>query len=147
MIFFSPFLYLSVIWLPLTPCTICATVALVMVLLCQVPRPMTLASAAHRLGEDMDLHRLLAAVGLRPASYADEGVILYSAECRLGDAAYGGVIGQFDRVIGPFSRFDRQNWPVDAFDCATQPNRHILNHWNTRSACGGHKHRKINRAY
>src|SRR5262245_1246998 len=66
----------------------------------QVPRPMPLAGAAHRLRKDMDLHRLLAAVGLRHASDADERVVLDVGERRLDDAAHRGVVGQLDLVGG-----------------------------------------------
>src|SRR5215216_444895 len=37
----------------------------------QIPRPMTFARAAHRLGKDMHFQCLLAAVGLRHAGHAD----------------------------------------------------------------------------
>src|SRR6516162_4879622 len=54
----------------------------------QVPRPVTLAGAAHRLGEDMNLHRLLAAVRLGHAGDADERVVLDVGERGLDYAAH-----------------------------------------------------------
>src|SRR6516164_7899334 len=85
----------------------------------QVPRPMTLASAAHRLGEDMNLHRLLAAVGLRHAGDADERIVLDVGERRLDDAAHRGIVGQPHLVCRlPVARLDRQHGSVDRLDRA-----------------------------
>src|SRR6266446_29173 len=79
----------------------------------QVPRPMTLAGAAHRLGEDMDLHCLLAAVGLRHAGDADERVVLDVGERRLDCAAHAhrrrllGKAGGCDKQQGKTGRAER----------------------------------------
>src|SRR5262245_61295078 len=93
----------------------------------QVPRPMTLASAAHRLGEDMDLHRLLAAVRLRHAGDADERVVLDVGERCFDDAAHRRIIGQPHLVCRlPVARLDRQHRPVDRFDRAAHAHRRRL---------------------
>jgi hypothetical protein len=52
---------------------------------------------AHRLGEDVDLHRLLAAVGLRHAGDADERIVLDVGERRLDDSAHRGIVTRADR--------------------------------------------------
>src|SRR5215831_10316087 len=93
----------------------------------QVPRPMTLAGAAHRLREDVDLHRLLAAVGLRHAGDADKRVALDVGERRLDDAAHRGIVGQLHLVCRlPVARLDRQNGSVDRLDRAAHPHRRRL---------------------
>src|SRR6516225_7973952 len=93
----------------------------------QVPRPVTLAGAAHRLGEDMNLHRLLAAVRLGHAGDADERVVLDVGERGLDDAAHRRVVGQL-HLIGrvPVARLDRQHGSVDRLDRAAHANRRWL---------------------
>ena len=84
---------------------------------------MPLAGAAHRLREDMNFHRLLAAVGLRHAGDADEGVVLDVGERRLDDAADRGIVGQLDLVRGlAVARLDRQQRPVDRLHRAAHAN-------------------------
>src|SRR5262245_48047012 len=83
----------------------------------QVPRPMTLAGAAHRLGEDVDLHRLLAAVGLRHAGDADKRIVLDVGERCLDDSAHRGIVGQPYLVCRlPVARLDRQHRSIDRLD-------------------------------
>src|SRR6266436_730070 len=93
----------------------------------QVPRPMTLASASHRLGEDMNLHRLLAAVRLGHAGDADKRVVLDVGERCLDDAAHRRIVGQPHLVCRlPVARLDCQHGSVDGLDRAAHANRRWL---------------------
>src|SRR5215472_4330703 len=93
----------------------------------QVPRPVTLAGTAHRLGEDMNLHRLLAAVRLGHAGNADKRVVLDVGERCLDDAAHRRVVGQLHLVCRmPVARLDRQHGSVDGLDRAAHANRRWL---------------------
>src|SRR5215510_8891195 len=93
----------------------------------QVPRPMTLAGAAHRLGEDVDLHRLLAAVGLRHAGDADKRIVLDVGERCLDYAAHRGIVGQPYLVCRlPVARLDRQHRSIDRLDRPAHAHRRRL---------------------
>src|SRR5262245_24378520 len=93
----------------------------------QVPRPMTLASAAHRLWEDMNLHCLLAAVRLGHAGDPDERVVLDVGERCLDDAAHRRIVGQPHLVCRlPVARLDCQHGSVDGLDRAAHANRRWL---------------------
>src|SRR5262252_2321341 len=93
----------------------------------QVPRPVTLAGAAHRLGEDVDLHRLLAAVGLRHAGDADERIVLNVGERGLDDPAHRGIVGQPHLVCRlPVARLDGEHRSVDRLDRAAHAHRRWL---------------------
>src|SRR5205823_2197929 len=63
------------------------------------PRPVAFAIAAHRLGEDDDADRLLAAVGLRRGADADERAFRHVRRRRLFEAPYGNVAGERDLLL------------------------------------------------
>jgi hypothetical protein len=86
-----------------------------------------LAGAAHRLREDVNLERLLAAVGLRQAAHPDERVVLDLGQRRGDDAAHHGVIRHLDPVdYLTVARAHRQHRPVDRLDRAAHANRRGL---------------------
>src|SRR3979409_531167 len=79
----------------------------------EVPGPMAFAGAAHRLGEDVDLHAALAAVGLRHAGDADEGALLDVGIGRLYDRDHHRIVGELGFHVGAFAGLDGQHRAID----------------------------------
>ena len=83
-----------------------------------IPRAEPFAQAARAFGKDVDRDRLLAAVGLRHTTDADEGADLDVAELRLGVGDHRPVLGQADLHARAVARLHHQHIAIEAFDGA-----------------------------
>ena len=92
----------------------------------QVPAAMPVTGATHRLGEDVHLERLLAAVGLRHAGDADVGPGLDIRQRRLDQRHHQRLLRQRHLQLGAAARLDDVGVAFDTFDCASDPDRRLL---------------------
>src|SRR5262245_2351996 len=77
-----------------------------------IPRPVTLAGAALRLGEDHDLDRALAAVRLGRCADADEGARFPIGQARLDHPVYRRVVGELHLHVAGLAGLDCQRRTV-----------------------------------
>src|SRR5216683_6951 len=86
-----------------------------------VPWTMTLAETALRVGENVHLDRLLAAVGLRHRAAADVGALLDVGERSLHHADDLHVAGERDGEHGAVARLHRERIALDLLDRPAHP--------------------------
>src|ERR1700682_1523260 len=89
----------------------------------EIPGPVAFGDTAHRLGEDQDRHRLLAAVGLRHGGHGRVGVLLDVGKRGLHHLVHRRIIGELDFHRGAVARLRRQHLAVNGLEGGAHAHR------------------------